>query len=211
MEEGIFVERNEFHQQMRLRKSAAHRRDCALALAVLVVIAAFGVYFLSQTRVTQRSYIYPYPYRDIVETYAEAYQVDSFLVAAVIMSESKFKNDVHSHRGAIGLMQLMPDTAAWIADQLGDGNFDIERLHEPDMNIRYGTWYLKSLEDEFDGNTILALAAYNAGRGNVKEWMHKNGWTTSGFHDVAAIPYGETRFYVDSVLKNQKKYQELYK
>jgi soluble lytic murein transglycosylase len=106
-------------------------------------------------------------------------------------------------------MQLMPDTAAWIAKQLDDQDFSLERLHEPDMNIRYGTWYLSSLRDEFQGNEVLMLAAYNAGRGNVHEWMDTYGWTMD-FSAVDEIPYEETKAYVASVLKNKKKYEALY-
>ena len=106
--------------------------------------------------------------------YAAIYNVDSNLTAAVIKSESKFKHTATSHRGAVGLMQLMPETAEWIAEQLNDKSYSVEGLHEPDRNIRYGTWYLAELEREFQGNDILALAAYNAGRGNVKAWMEGN-------------------------------------
>ena len=106
-------------------------------------------------------------------------------------------------------MQLMPDTAEWIAVQLDDAGFSVERLHEPAMNIRYGTWYLASLKKEFKGNEVLALAAYNAGRGNVHEWMQENHWDMD-FQNAAAIPYEETRAYVMRVLKDRQKYQELY-
>ena len=125
------------------------------------------------------------------------------------MNESKFKNEVHSHRGAIGLMQLMPETAEWIAGQIDDSSFSLDKLHEPETNIRYGVWYLASLKKEFEGNEILALAAYNAGRGNVHEWMEERGWTMD-FSRVNEIPYEETRAYVASVLRNKVKYERLY-
>ena len=141
--------------------------------------------------------------------YAEIYHVDSNLTAAVIKSESKFKHTALSHRGAVGLMQLMPETAEWIAGQIGDKSYNVESLHEPDRNIRYGTWYLAELQREFKGNDVLALAAYNAGRGNVKAWMDENNWSYS-FHDIDAIPYKETRDYVRQVIGDRKKYRELY-
>ncbi len=197
--------------RMRIRKKRdeERRRWYALCIGLAVVFLAFGIFFLFQREDMQKSYLYPYPYQEITEMYAATYHVESSLVASVIMSESKFKNDVHSHRGAIGLMQLMPDTAAWIAKQLDDQDFSLERLHEPDMNIRYGTWYLSSLRDEFQGNEVLMLAAYNAGRGNVHEWMDTYGWTMD-FSAVDEIPYEETKAYVASVLKNKKKYEALY-
>ena len=130
--------------RMRIRKKRdeERRRWYALCIGLAVVFLAFGIFFLFQREDMQKSYLYPYPYKEITESYAAAYRVDSSLVASVIMNESKFKNDVHSHRGAIGLMQLMPETARWIAGQLEDPDFSLEKLHEPDTNIRYGTYYL---------------------------------------------------------------------
>ena len=116
---------------------------------------------------------------------------------------------MHSHRGAIGLMQLMPDTAEWIAGQLEDPSYSIEAIHEPERNIRYGIWYLSTLQREFDGNDVLALAAYNAGRGNVQSWIREYGWPAD-FHDIDAIPYKETREYVRKVLLTEHKYRSLY-
>ena len=202
--------RDDFEHRMQLRRRAARRRDIALVIALLALVSSFAAFFFSQNTSVQRSYLYPYPYRDIVETYAWEYQVDSSLVAAVCLSESKFKNDVHSHRGAIGLMQLMPDTAAWIARRIGDSDYTPDGMHDPERNIRYGTWYLRSLQDEFAGNRILVLAAYNAGRGNVQTWIDENGWDVETFQDIGAIPYSETRHYVQRVLKSEEKYRELY-
>ncbi len=204
------MEESSFRMRIRKKRQDERRRFYALLAGLLIMLLAFGVYFLFQFESMQKSYLYPYPYREIVERYAAEYKVDSVLAASVIMSESKFKNDVHSHRGAIGLMQLMPETAQWIAGQLDDGAFSVERLHEPETNIRYGIWYLASLEKEFNGNEVLVLAAYNAGRGNVHEWMEQNHWSMD-FKNVTEIPYEETRAYVVSVLKNRQKYRELYK
>ena len=145
----------------------------------------------------------------LIDAHAEAHGVDADLVRAVIQVESAFNPLAVSNTGAMGLMQLMPDTAEWIAKQLGDTGYSIEALHEPDRNIRYGTWYLSSLEREFHGNDILALAAYNAGRGNVHDWMKENNWSDN-FKDIDAIPYKETRDYVRQVIGDQKKYRELY-
>jgi len=106
-------------------------------------------------------------------------------------------------------MQLMPETALWISEQIDDKEYNPGELHEPQKNIEYGTWYIASLEKEFEGNDVLALAAYNAGRGNVHDWMEENHWGMD-FREVSAIPYEETRVYVMSVLKNRQKYWELY-
>ena len=106
-------------------------------------------------------------------------------------------------------MQLMPETAEWIAGQLGESDFSVQKLYNPETNIRYGTWYLALLEREFDGNLVLALAAYNAGRGTVHEWMEENSWPPD-FNDISLIPYPETRFYVAKVLKDKTHYETLY-
>ena len=179
--------------RIRRRKNSEKRtrKSISLACGLLLFLCCFAVYFLSQTEWMQKNYLYPYPYRETVEHYASTYGVDSSLAAGVIQAESRFRVDVQSHRGAVGLMQLMPDTI-------------IEHTL-----FRYGIWYLAALQKEFDGNDILALAAYNAGRGNVQDWMELYGWGQD-FSDVNKIPYAETREYVVRVLKYQRKYENLY-
>ena len=199
----------DFHERVQEERRVQRRMATCFCVALFIFIVSLSAYFVLQFEPVQRKYFYVYPYHETVMKYADMYQVDSNLTAAVIKSESKFKHEAHSHRGAVGLMQLMPDTAEWIAKQLGDTGYSIEALHEPDRNIRYGTWYLSSLEREFHGNDILALAAYNAGRGNVNDWMKENNWSDN-FKDIDAIPYKETRDYVRQVIGDQKKYRELY-
>ncbi|MBQ7477607.1 MAG: lytic transglycosylase domain-containing protein [Selenomonadaceae bacterium] len=199
-----------FPDRMRRKQEEEKRINYSLVAGLAILCMCFGLYFLFQFSSVQRSYLYPYPYQEEVRVYAKKYHVDSNLVVAVIKTESNFKPDAVSHRGAIGLMQLMPATAEWIAGQLNDTSFSVERLYEPDLNIRYGIWYLAELQEEFENNPVLVLAAYNAGRGNVKEWMEKNHWDM-GFHEIDAIPFDETREYVHKVLKNQEKYKKLYR
>ncbi|MBE8954712.1 MAG: lytic transglycosylase domain-containing protein [Quinella sp. 2Q5] len=171
------------------------------------------MYFMMSAGCVQKKFLYPFPYRTTVESYSARWKVDKFLAVAVMKVESNFSESAHSHSGAVGLMQIMPETAAWIAYQLGESPDeiadDIKHLREPETNIRYGTWYLAELEDEFGGNDVLALAAYNAGRGNVREWMERNHWGEN-FSDVDKIPYAETRDYVKRVLHCREKYSELY-
>lgn len=195
------------HELRQRREKERQRR--ALILAVVVFALALAAYFLSQSEPVQRRYLYPYPYQELVELYAKANGVDSALVASVIMNESRFQNDARSPRGAIGLMQIMPETAQWIAFQLGDDNFSLEKLREPETNIRYGVWYLAELQREFAGNNILALAAYNAGRGTVRDWIEEGDWPWT-FHALDKIPYPETRSYVKNVLQNRIRYEKLY-
>ena len=171
------------------------------------VAAVIVIYFLTSMPVIQKKFLYPFPYRSMVENYSARWRVDKFLTISVMKVESNFQEAANSHSGAVGLMQLMPETADWIAYQLGEE--PDKNLREPETNIRYGTWYLAELEEEFNGNDVLALAAYNAGRGNVRKWMEKNNWDED-FSDIDKIPYAETRDYVKRVLHCREKYSKLY-
>ena len=199
----------DFRDRVQRNRRIQRRMATCFCVALFILGISLSAFCILQFEPVQRKYFYVYPYHDTVMKYAELYHVDSNLTAAVIKSESKFKHTAKSHRGAVGLMQLMPETAAWIADQLDDKNYSVESLHEPDRNIRYGTWYLSTLQKEFHGNNVLALAAYNAGRGNVQEWMKQYNWSED-FSDIDAIPFAETRDYVRQVLADEKKYRELY-
>lgn len=202
------MKRSDFLERVETaRRSLRHKYLYAFVSAAFFL--AFALYLTFASEAFQRQYLYPFPYRDTVEEYAGRYHVDPYLAAAVIKTESKFQDSVHSHRGAIGLMQLMPDTAEWIAGQLEDPAYSVEAIHEPERNIRYGIWYQRSLQREFGGNDVLALAAYNAGRGNVQEWIRDYHWPPD-FHDIDAIPYQETREYVKKVLLTERKYRNLY-
>lgn len=191
---------------MLLRLRRLQRR---LWLLLRLTVAAVVVFVLvgGWARL-ERSYIYPYDYRSYIETSAAQQHTDPYLVAAVIRQESKFHADAESNGGAVGLMQLMPQTAAWIAGRLGEP-FTRDYLYDPALNIRYGVWYLAELEQEFRGNEILTLAAYNAGRGNVRDWMERYRWTDA-FDEIDAIPYPETRLYVRRVLEDREQYKRLY-
>lgn len=152
---------------------------------------------------------YPYPYKQIVEKYSSSYGVDPLLVIAVIREESHFKPKSNSHKGAVGLMQLMPETAKDIAAWLNE-NYEDVNLNKPEDNIRYGTWYLSSLNKQFSENTTLVLAAYNAGGGRVNSWL-KTSPQDFDEYLIEDIPFRETREYVIKVLNSYEKYAELYK
>nr|WP_006717915.1 lytic transglycosylase domain-containing protein [Desulfitobacterium metallireducens] len=151
---------------------------------------------------------YPYPYRPTVEKYAREYGVDPYLVIAVIRAESSFMPQSESHKGALGLMQLMPNTASDIAEKMDDKSFTQEELKDPEKNIQYGTWYLANLQKEFN-NIALTVAAYNGGRGHVKEWISTQQIDPNNLQ-IADIPFQETRQYVQRVLQFYDKYKELY-
>jgi len=172
---------------------------------VIAVLAAFSIWkipFLEKV-------IYPYPNQVIIEKYATRYGVDPLFVIAVIREESKFLSKSESHKGAKGLMQLMPSTAQSIAESLGDKTYSEEDLLNPEKNIQYGTWYLASLQKVFANNTTLVTAAYNGGRGRVQEWI-KNGQIDPKNIRLQDIPFQETRDYVGRVLQSYQKYNKLY-
>ena len=142
---------------------------------------------------------YPLDYEDIVTGHAKNYDLDPALLAAVIYRESKFDAQARSPSGAIGLMQLLPDTAKGIALHTGGSQFKVADLWNPEINVRYGAFYLRRLLNKY-GNVRLALAAYNAGQANVDEWR-ANG---------EGIVFPETRQYVDEVLHARDVYAETY-
>ena len=143
-----------------------------------------------------------YPLRDaaIVRGYASQNHLDPALLAAVIESESKFNPNAHSSAGAIGLMQLTPSTAKGIALYTGGTRFRVSDLTDPDINVRYGAWYLRHLLDRYEDNERLALAAYNAGQDNVDRWQRAH----------EGIQFSETRDYVSRVERLKKIYRRTY-
>lgn len=175
---------------------------------MLVLTVTVILFVLTQTR-WFNSLLYPIEYKEIVFKYANEYNVDPYLVAAIIKTESNFKPQAKSPQGAIGMMQIMPETGAWVSSQINLTNYSKSKLNDPEVNIKIGTWYISSLKKEFNDDMILALAAYNGGRGNVKDWLDKKQWT--GEHaTIDQIPFPETRKYVKKVLKNYKKYRWIY-
>ena len=142
---------------------------------------------------------YPLKYESIVRGHARNYRLDPALLAAVIYQESKFRPTVKSTSGAIGLMQLLPDTAKGIAVHTGGTHFRVSDLYDPELNVRYGSWYLRHLLDKY-GDERTALAAYNAGQENVDEWR-RNG---------QGIAFAETRSYVSRVEHLKTLYRRGY-
>ena len=142
---------------------------------------------------------YPLRYSTNVRVYASQDHLDPALLAAVIESESKFNPNARSKAGAVGLMQLTPTTAKGIAQYTGGSRFRVSDLTNPDINIRYGAWYLEHLLNKY-GNERLALAAYNAGQENVDRWRREH----------VGIQFDETRDYISKVERLKKIYRRAY-
>jgi soluble lytic murein transglycosylase len=171
-----------------------------LAAAALLAAIAGSVIALEKTQPTWYAQLrYPLPYEHIVVGHARNYDLDPALLAAVIYRESKFDPKAESSSGAIGLMQLLPDTARGIALHTGGNAFVVDDLYDPEINVRYGSFYLRRLLQKYDDEP-LALAAYNAGQANVDEWIAED----------EGIAFPETRQYVDDVLELREIYASAY-
>jgi soluble lytic murein transglycosylase len=171
-------------------------------VSVLVLLAAAGAGFayVQQTQPPWYERLrYPLSYEQIIRGHARNYDLDPALLAAVIYRESKFDAGARSSSGAIGLMQLLPETAKGIALHTGGSRFVVSDLDNPEINVRYGAFYLRRLLNKY-GDQRLALAAYNAGQANVDSWR------TNG----EGILFPETREYVDSVLETRDVYADAY-
>jgi peptidoglycan lytic transglycosylase len=151
----------------------------------------------------------PLRHEDIIRQQARDKNLDPALIAGVIYVESRFR-DQTSHAGAKGLMQLMPATADYIAHKSGGTKFVQGDLATPQINIAYGSWYLRYLLDHYNGNTALALAAYNAGEGKVDGWWQEATNRGENFSVADHIPFAETRAYVTKVLDARRKYRREY-
>lgn len=173
-------------------------------LLLMVVLAAAAVFCFQEDIL--RAY-YPLAYQDSILKYARMYDLDPYLIAGVIYTESRFREDAVSDAGACGLMQVMPDTGAWIANKIGMP-FERGTLFDPDANIQLGCWYLQFLFGRFGEDLRAVLAGYNAGHGRVTEWLQNEDYTLDGL--LRVIPYAETETYVERVQHAKEQYQKLY-
>lgn len=172
-----------------------------VTLAAAVVAAALGAFlYLQRTEPAWWARLwFPLRYDAVVRGYGRIYKIEPSLLAAVIEQESKFDATAQSSAGAVGLMQLTPQTARGIAIRTGGSKFVLSDLDNPDINVRYGAWYLRHLLDKY-GDERTALAAYNAGQANVDRWRA----------DHEGVQFPETRAYVDRVERLKTIYRRAY-
>lgn len=191
------------------RRGSAWLRIIALTVASAIGIAvAVTVGGLGPLGEAVRQITLPLSHEDIIRQQSAEKGLDPALVAAVIYEESKFR-DQTSHAGARGLMQITPATAEFIARDSGGTRFVQEDLATPQVNISYGTYYLRYLLSRYDGDEVLAVAAYNAGETNVNRWIERAGGR-DGFTVDEDIPFPETRHYVEGVIEHRDAYRETY-
>lgn len=178
-----------------------------ITIGVIITLICFAVYALSNANKDLGKIIYPVKYEEYVEQSAAEYNLDKALVYAIIKTESNFNPNANSDAGAMGLMQIMPDTFEWLQHRKsGEVTMDSEYLYNPEINIEYGCRLLRFLLDKFsDENT--AVAAYNAGFGAVEGWLTDSEYSHDGI-TLYNIPYEETENYVDRVENAKKNYEE---
>ena len=170
------------------------RRGRSVALLLIAALVATAVAVVETEPAWYLRLRYPLDYEQIVRGHASNYRLEPALLAAVIYQESKFDADAESESGAIGLMQLTPATAEGIALRTGGSRFELADLYDPELNVRYGSWYLRHLIGRYDGDLGRALAAYNGGQGNVDR----------------GVVFAETREYVRAVLEHREHYRKAY-
>ena len=197
---------NRSRSRRRTRTKGRRSQRRALVVGGSLVVVALGGFLLVNSGRLQRTLeevTLPLQHEDIIRQQAAEKDVPPDLIAAVIYTESRFR-DQTSHAGARGLMQITPSTAQLIERLSGGQTFNFDDLSNPDINIRYGTFYLHYLIQKFGDNEIAALAAYNAGETNVAAW----GGSSLSLDD---IPFPETRDYVENVLEKRDEYARHYR
>jgi soluble lytic murein transglycosylase len=190
------------------RSRALRRRALLLGFVALASVVVMAVLSPWADKAVQEIKL-PLRHDDIIRQQAADKNLDPALIAGVIYVESRFR-DQTSHAGAKGLMQIMPSTADYIAHKSGGTRFEQGDLATPQINIAYGSWYLRYLLDHYHGNTVLALAAYNAGEGKVDEWWRDVNDRGERFRVADHIPFPETRAYVGKVLDARRAYRREY-
>jgi peptidoglycan lytic transglycosylase len=190
------------------RRAATRRRRSLLALCGVGLLILLVVAVMPDLKKAVRNFTLPLAYQDIIRGEAAAKHLDPALIAAVIYAETKFDART-SPAGAVGLMQIEPQTALFLAHRSGATTFTVADLGTPQVNIAYGSYYLRFLLDHYRQSKLLALAAYNGGEANVDRWAataHADGHTFT----LTDIPFPETRAYVKKVLNAQGAYRRTY-
>ncbi len=179
------------------------RKILALIFIILIVGGVFSSYrWIGRT-------LYPINYKEHIANYSKKYDIDPFLVAAIIRVESKFNKDALSPKGARGLMQIAPVTGKWAAGEIEILDYKESLLYDPEINISIGCWYINKLNTQFNNNLELVLAAYNGGSGNVTKWLNDYNYSDDG-KSLKHIPFKETELYLKKVKKSYDIYIKLY-
>lgn len=184
----------------------------AIVVALLIALCclAFGGYVIYERVQYERALRnYPVAYTEFIKTSADEFGLDPYLVQSIMRCESSNDPSAVSDAGAIGLMQIMPDTGTWIAHKLDmDSVYTEDMLYDPETNVRFACWYLKFLTGRFDGDVMEMVAAYNAGHGSVEDWLKDPRFSLDG--KLTSIPFEQTARYYDKVMAAYENYTTLY-
>ena len=211
------------------KRQAPKRKQPAVPawLTALLVIAALAVAGQAVAQYTMNGWLkvqawerelahqamldeHPVLYGELIEEYAARNNLQPDFVKAIILNESSYRWNAESGVGARGLMQLMPDTAGWIADKLGETGYSFELMFDPETNIRFGTWYLNYLSTMFRGDPVLVTAAYHAGQGEVTGWLSDKSQSADGVSiPLENMKEGPTKVYVGRVMEDYAIYHAL--
>ena len=170
----------------------------------VIMIIFLGIAAIAVSLILSVYHGYPLQYTSIINKYAEEYELAPELICAVIHAESRFNKDAVSYIGATGLMQIIDSTAYWIAHKMEISGFRYDDVLDPEVNIRFGCYYLNALESQY-GDINTALCAYNAGSGNVDEWLSEPEYSDDG-KTLKYIPFPETREYVKQITNTRRVY-----
>lgn len=191
-------------------KKRRKRRPRLIPLAILALLAVLFVAVYPRMAAHSQ---YPVRYETEIREAAEVYSLDPALLAAVARIESSYRADARSYAGALGLMQIMPETGAWIAEKRGERDvFNDDVLLDPESSLLYGGWYIRYLLDEFGGDFTCAVAAYHAGQGAVRKWLQNPAYSPDGL-TLSSFPTDAPRtgHYVSKVRKAYDYYHEKYR
>lgn len=191
-----------------MRRFDVARPSRSVMIALILVVAVLFGLLADLIWTGFEKLAYPRKYSDYVETYAKQYNVPPHVLYAVIKTESGFDSAAVSKKGAVGLMQFMPDTFDWLTNEMLFEHLADGMRYDPETSVRYGAYLLSHLYKRY-GDWSVALAAYNAGIGNVDKWLEDPAYA-DGEGGLKAIPYKETRNYIKKVTKAQATYDRLY-
>lgn len=178
-----------------------------LLMLSIVLLLILLLFFLENIVCSFMKILYPLKYEETIYYYSQEFNVDPYLVCAIIKNESNFNPEAKSKKNAIGLMQITEKTAEWIAKKINLPYFKKEDLYNPDTNIMLGTWYLAYLIKYFDGNIKYAVAAYNAGLSNVNKWHAER--LKNNDVDIN-IRFNETKLFLKGVFRSYEIYKKVY-
>lgn len=198
------------HKQQHKRLNTMQIAVIVLGSLVFLVAAGFGGYLIYEEAQYQKALRnYPVAYTNLIKNYATEYALDPYLVQSIMRCESSNDPSAVSDIGAIGLMQIMPDTGTWIAHKLDlDDVYTEQMLYDPETNIEFGCRYLRFLNGRFDGNIKQMIAAYNAGHGTVEGWLEDPNYSSNG--ELTTIPFEDTARYYEKVTAAYENYTTLY-